>query len=213
METSNPFDVELHSARRYVYAMCQAVLGGEPTPQLLAGIDAELLGEAVSILGLPDDCGVADAALSALEDVEGTRSLYVRLFVGPGKLAATPWESTYRSKSEALFTRDTLDVRNSYRSQGFLPAGYPRVADDHIALELGFMALLAGRAADAAQAENRDALSEAVAASRTFLDTHLLKWADDYARDLRSGNRDSVFSRAMDLALALAKLDGGPAEA
>ena len=38
-----------------------------------------------------------------------------------------PWESVYRGKQEFLFTDITLEVRDFYCSQGYLPQGYPHV--------------------------------------------------------------------------------------
>ena len=122
---------------------------------------------------------------------EALKSEYTRLFIGPGKLAAPPWESVYRTKERSLFTRITLEVRSFYRSQGFIPELYPSVADDHISLEFDFLARLAAAALDAyileAQAEPSGTdCQEALAASRDFLREHLLTWFDEYVGDLQA---------------------------
>jgi len=84
-----------------------------------------------------------------------------------------------------LFQRSTLEVRNFYRSQGFIPAEYPHVADDHLAIELDFMAQLALRMLEAAQANDEEVYKNSLVASREFLDEHLLKWVPQYVVDLQ----------------------------
>lgn len=194
MEATNDRLIEEWSAKRFVYALGQALLGGEPTAETLAGADGELIAEAAEILGLANDCGVAAAVKRASEDLEHTAAQYVRLFIGPNELKAKPWESTYLTKSKTLFSRETLEVRNAYRAQGFLPAQYPRVADDHIALECGFMALLCGRAIEALSAGDEAQYRDATQAAQTFLEEHLLRWVDDYATDLAAAAPDSLFA-------------------
>jgi TorA maturation chaperone TorD len=94
------------------------------------------------------------------------------LFVGPGRVEANPWESTYVSSDNTIFQKVTLEVRKAFVSQELLPAAYPNVADDHIALELDFMAALAGRADDAYRAADCQKFRTALEASRDFLDKH-----------------------------------------
>ena len=194
METLNDRLMEEWSAKRFVYTLGQALLGGEPTAETLAGADGELISEASEILGLANDCGVAAAVKRASEDLEHTAAQYVRLFIGPNELKAKPWESTYLTKSKTLFSRETLEVRNAYRAQGFLPAQYPRVADDHIALECGFMAQLCGRAIEALNAGGEAQYVDASRAAQAFLQEHLLRWVDDYAADLAAAAPDTLFA-------------------
>lgn len=201
-------ELEVQSARRYLYALGQLLLGSEPTAERLASLNAELLAEALEICGLSDDEGLASGLTALEEDVEGARSLYTRLFVGPVTPAATPWESTYRSKSKALFRQETLDVRNAYRAQGFLPQSYPKVADDHIAIELGFMAALAERVVAGLQAGDGEAVDAAREASRSFRDEHLFRWVGAYADDLAAEAPGSAFVAAAQLMAALVQRDG-----
>ena len=70
----------------------------------------------------------------------------------------------------------TLQVRACYHRFGLLPEEYPRVADDSLALELGFMAELARRAADAFGAGDAETLDAALRGARDFLKEHLLVW-------------------------------------
>lgn len=186
------------AARQYFYAVAHAVFGKSPTHELLTGIDTAVLEQALQVFDVPDaheNASVVTAALaSALQATEeDLRAAYTRLFEGPNKLAAPPWESVYRSNSRALFQRTTLEVRNAYREQGLLPAQYPRVADDHIALELGFLEKLAERAQKDTSSESSDRYGALVASER-FLQDHLLLWIDAYAADVSSAAPDSIYA-------------------
>ena len=57
-----------------------------------------------------------------------------------------------------------------------VPEEYPRVADDSLALELGFMAELARRSADAFGTSDADTLDLTLRGARDFLTEHLLLW-------------------------------------
>ena len=166
-----------------------------------------MIAEAVAICGLPDDAGLAEALAMLGENIEGARVLYTRLLIGPVTPTATPWESTYRSHSKALFRQETLDVRNAYRAQGLLPQAYPKVADDHIAIELGFLAALAERMAEGLQTGDAQAVAEAREASRAFVDEHLSRWAAAYADDLAVEAPGSAYAAAARLMAELAKRD------
>lgn len=181
-------------ARYLLYAVFQSLFGREPSKDQSAAIDPALVSEACEIVGLPTE-GVrgfidglesyrdADAAA-----VESAKSAYTRLFIGPGALPAQPWESVYVEEDEALFQRSTLDVRNAYRVQGLLPAEYPKVADDHIALECAFLSELARRACEANDAGDTGRLFDALNASGDFLSDHLLAWVDEYAGRLAAAD-------------------------
>lgn len=98
------------------------------------------------------------------------------LFVGPGSATVPLWESSYTGDPRLLFQEGTLAVRNAYRENGFLPACYPTVADDHIALELAFMAKLAQRSCQAYAEGDNSVYKTALKASADFLDNHMLLW-------------------------------------
>lgn len=105
---------------------------------------------------------------------------YLRLFAGAGKLLAPPWESVYFSDEQQLFQEQTLKVRNWYRKYGLRIENLHREPDDHIGLELGFLARLAQLTVAALVDENDDAVHELVRDQSTFLNDHLLRWAPQW---------------------------------
>jgi TorA maturation chaperone TorD len=94
---------------------------------------------------------------------------------------APPRETYYVCSEKSLFHQLTLEVRFAYRHQGFLPAAYPHVADDHVAIELDFLARLAERAEASWETKDIAAVLNDLAASEEFSKKQLAKWASDFA--------------------------------
>lgn len=146
---------------------------------------AHTLGCAASQSHFPDQA-VADAFSyfgnldSEESSVEELADSYTRLFLGPGIVPLKHWESVYVRGDNALFQPSTLEVRRAYVECGYLHRGYPHVADDHIGIELDFMAALAGDIASCQESGNLKEAGRLVRASSGFLDLHLLRWAPAY---------------------------------
>lgn len=101
---------------------------------------------------------------------------YMRLFIGVGNVVAPPWESVFFDESRQTFRQQTLQVRNWYRRFGLEPEKVHREPDDHIGLELTFLANLAGQALQAAENGDEQAFDSLMGARRQFLAEHPLKW-------------------------------------
>jgi TorA maturation chaperone TorD len=69
-----------------------------------------------------------------------------------------------------------MDVRRWYRRFGLEAVNLKKEPDDHIGLELAFVAHLAGRALQTLEAGDREAFQEAIQAQRDFARRHLLVW-------------------------------------
>lgn len=104
---------------------------------------------------------------------------YHKLFIGPGPLLAPPWESVYRSKERLVFGEQTLAVRECYQSFGLASKQQNKEPDDHIALELEFMAWLCNQSETAAQQQ--------------FLNNHILKWVPLFCSDVAKGADTSFY--------------------
>lgn len=199
---------ELLASRMLIYRTFQTVFGNALNAETLKSLAQAPLEEArrVAIESVPsgDDesyysplfeefvgriTGGADAE-------DALRSQYTRLFVGPGKLVAPPWESVYRSSDGLLFQPSTLDVRRAFRTQGFEPQALHRMPDDHIGLELDLMAKLAQRAYEAKAAGRNDAVARALDASLAFLQEHLLVWVPRFAEALNQEEAASFYRQA-----------------
>lgn len=107
---------------------------------------------------------------------------YTRLFIGPGKLAAPPWESAYLNDDRLLFQEETLQVRRAYLKYNFLPKEYQHEADDHLGLELDFMYQLGLLSLDALNDEKHEEYYVILRDQTEFLEEHLLKWINKFSQ-------------------------------
>lgn len=177
--------------RAFLYEMVHTVFGGEPNEALFEALcspacigtlqDMRCEGAALARLAGFCECIEADPEARAAE-LERSVSDFNRVIAGLGaNRESFPWESAYTSSKRLLFQVETLEVRNAYRAFGYQPELYPRVADDHLALECAFMAALAKATLEAEDEVERERL---LAGQEDFLANHVLKWIEDYARDL-----------------------------
>lgn len=121
---------------------------------------------------------------------------YNRLFVGPGTLLAAPWESVYATKDRLIFQEQTLQVRNFYRKFGLEIERIYHEPDDHIGLELIFVAHLASLALSAMENQDQKEFDRLILAQWEFLSDHLLKWAFEWTRDVREFSKQDFFRGA-----------------
>ncbi len=111
---------------------------------------------------------------------------YARLFVGPNRLLAPPWESVYLSTEHLIFERQTLEVRQQYQRYG-IETQHPNVEpDDHIGLELRFVAHLNGLVLFALEKDDSALQIEALAALGRFLSEHLLQWSPEFLGQVKT---------------------------
>lgn len=102
---------------------------------------------------------------------------YTKLFVGPPRPAAAPWETMYRPGSEGAtvgFGQATFEMRALLREAGLEVSNENNQYADHIGIELLYASVLCERLAQADDdAEARDELVEKL---KGFADEHPLAW-------------------------------------
>jgi TorA maturation chaperone TorD len=116
--------------------------------------------------------------------VAALESDYTHLFVGVGDVLAPPWESVYFSQARLLFREQTIQVRYWYLRYGLAAEKLNQEPDDHIALELNFVAQLAQRATTAVSAGDDPTAAQLIEAQGRFLEEHLLRWAPFWTEDV-----------------------------
>lgn len=195
MQTHNDEIVIILANRFYLYDLLQHIFGNEPSLQLLQIATGEHTQEAIQLLETKDNefadiqallNKVKDSILSNPDEfLDKLVSEYTYLLLGPNKLPAPPWESVYRTKERLIFQESTLSVRRIYLKHQFLPANYPHEADDHIALELNFMAHLAKLSLEKFERESIDEVKQLLADQKSFLAEHLLLWISQFADQIQ----------------------------
>jgi TorA maturation chaperone TorD len=205
MNTSTENSVSvLLAGRAGVYRILQNLLGNEPNEETFQQLESTITRDIFSLFATDEgeykqalDALLAEAAVcrsGGTEALERLRNGFTALFVGPGKVEANPWESFYLSRDNTLFQSITLEVRKAYVAQGLLPQAYPNVADDHVALELDFMARLAEKLEDAFEANDSQKANDCLSASESFVREHLINWIPTFAEVLGNA-RHSCFYR------------------
>lgn len=117
------------------------------------------------------------------EDIEDLAVDYAGVFLAAGiahGLAAFPYESVYVSKTHMIGQESKSHVAGMYASRGLSLAGnLPKAPEDHVAMELEYMACLCREMAEAD--DNAESLLQE---QKVFFETHLLNWVPLFCRDV-----------------------------
>ncbi|MDR2400529.1 MAG: molecular chaperone TorD family protein [Deferribacteraceae bacterium] len=115
------------------------------------------------------------------------RTEYMRLLIGIGKSLAPPWGSTYLNDDRLLFTEETLKVRFFYEKYGMKLKEKYSEPDDHIGLELEFLAYLLERG-------EREAAC-------TFAAQFLVPWISRWNADMQKHSKTGYYKGLGNMAL------------
>lgn len=105
---------------------------------------------------------------------------HTHLFVGLDRVLAPVWESVYFNQNRLVFQQQTIQVREWYARFGLELERLHQEPDDHIGLELSFVAHLASRALEVM--DDMPLFAELLQAQRDFLTDHLLRWGPTWAK-------------------------------
>lgn len=190
-----PLSLESLAARCEVYGLLSRAYYGPADGFLPEGFAARLPA-ALTALGLPP----APEDLTALEAAAGTSGPlemaveYTRLFRGPVKAQAYPYESIYTEGQ--VVGESTQDVLRRYSEAGVSLAGDFKDLPDHIAAELEFMHYLCAREFEAGQAQDWEEAARFHRIGRSFVKDHLAGWVPAFA-DCISQHATSHFYLAL----------------
>lgn len=124
------------------------------------------------------------------EPVPGLESEFARLFVGPGRAVAHPYESVHREGR--TMGECTLDVRRRLAAEGVAPAR--NILPDHVGIEMAFMGHLASREAAAWEEGEADQAREMLLQQSSFLQRHLLVWLPQFCRRVLVGHPHAFYA-------------------
>lgn len=118
---------------------------------------------------------------------------HTRLFAGlkEGGTPPPPFESAWREGFEAGGI--AAHVSNSYAEAGFADIDLDAGPQDHLGVELKFMAILALREAEAWQLGNSDEAHSRIHQQQAFLDRHLLAWVPRWADALAQHTHEKIY--------------------
>lgn len=113
------------------------------------------------------------------------KSEFARLFLGPKRLLAPPFESVYLSPRKRMMGEETMEVRQIYNKMGMEVLAFGSLPDDHIGFELEFMYYLCFRVIESIN--NKDSIPEItkfVETQELFIRDHLIKWVPEFCKDI-----------------------------
>lgn len=202
--------VNLMESRKNVYRMLSRCFARE--------IDAAFADEFVNDFAFESDdetlvgiLGIMQDSLSNINET-GIEMLAVdfdRVFFGMGPLTARhafPYESVYTSDRGIMMQDAYAQVAKIYREQMLQKDSSFTEPEDHIAVELAFMATLAERTAEFLCKGFEEAAEETVSQQQAFLQNHLLNWAERFCIDLKAAC-DGFYGALADFLIEFLKTD------
>lgn len=181
--------------RAFLYRYLWRWFAGAPDNALIGiATDGETANECRMLCG---DDAVAAECQSQINEMLAQGSypqgelnrIYTRHFEGPGRVPAPPWESVYVNGEDLLFQESTLEVRNDYRAAGYEAADFPKEADDHIAIEFGFMAALSQDAFVAYTSGDSESAKVLLSRQLMFLGKHLNFWLPKFLKRMEESEK------------------------
>lgn len=128
------------------------------------------------------------------KDIESIQSEYARLFWGPRKVVAPPFESIYRSKKKIMFQEHTDQVKNYYKNAGIKIETKDHLPADFIGYQLEFMYVLSHRLTLAIKNDDFDQFEKILKYQQSFLDQHLTKWTPAFSTKIVEGSDHELFT-------------------
>lgn len=135
--------------------------------------------------------GLAGADLKAVESELAAE--YAGLFLSAGKHPVYPYESVYTSQEHLVMQKARDEVVAIYRQEGLSRSEALHEPEDHIAIELEFMARLCQKSVEALEAGDRAACVAHLGKQRAFLIQHLLVWAPAFADDVERAAESDLY--------------------
>lgn len=118
---------------------------------------------------------------------------YAALFLSMSADPVFPYESVYTSQTHLMMQQARDKAVAAYRANGFERSDALNVPEDHVGIELEFMAKLCQKELDALDAGDNAAADAARAAQRTFCSEHLLNWVPALCDDLERRAKSDLY--------------------
>ena len=147
----------------------------------------------------------ADAARS--EVVQRVSVEFTKLFVGPPKPAAAPWESANGPvDSHVGFGEATFAMRERLRALGLELCNENNQYEDHVGIELLYLSELCRRASEESSGVAAcDAAAPDAEEIASFIREHPLAWVPRLREKVAASQPEGYFIRLLDVVLALLK--------
>ena len=117
---------------------------------------------------------------------------YNRLFVGPKKPIAVPFESVYRSEKQLFMREETFKVREFYEEIGIEVEMKNKFPDDFIGFELQYLLYVSHIIVQLLE-EGKSA-KDYILLRKEFLDKHVNMWVYDFCDDISNNTKYEIWN-------------------
>lgn len=204
---------EYHGARAALYSALAGVFcypDEETLAELTAPETLHGIGDAGGTLDLEHEAAALREALTT-EDPEALRATYTETFGLPsddGEYAVVPYEANYTVRDDiGQKQRRIAKVVGAVEALGFTVAETFNERQDHVALELELLQLLAGWRAVAARTDDLSDAGSVAKVEATLLEDHLIDFVPSLSNAIREATDEPVYVAAADLAEELVVAD------
>ena len=118
---------------------------------------------------------------------------FTKLFVGPGKVPAPPYESYYTSEKKLLMQESTVAVRRKYLKAGLAMKRPYSIPDDHLVSEFEFMYYLCNKSYQIFIGRKQEKAINFLQMQEEFLEQHLSIWVPDFCKNIINSTNNNFF--------------------
>lgn len=190
--------VALNENRAATYALLSRLCRAEVDEALLDELHNQLYPVSTGNANIDEGHRLIATALSGIWENTLTELAadYLRTFLGhgySGHSAAYPFESVYASEKRLLMSSARDEVLALYRAAGLDKKPEWKEGEDHVALELEFMQILANRTAEALRNGDDATAQSLLRSQKSFMDDHLGAWVPLLADGMRRFSKTDFY--------------------
>ncbi|CZE47728.1 TorD/DmsD family molecular chaperone [Campylobacter geochelonis] len=126
-------------------------------------------------------------------NLDEARWEYNRLFIGPKKPPASPFESVYRSKKGLLMREFAYEVREIYANVGLEVQAKDHMPDDFLGFELQYLFYISSLARESLKNEKFSQADELIELRKEFLKEHILVWIYKFIDDIKTHSKEKIW--------------------
>jgi TorA maturation chaperone TorD len=132
---------------------------------------------------------------------------YAGLFLGVRQVPPHPSESVYTGEDKLIMQKARDEVLMIYRGMGLEKTKEFNEPEDHIALELRFMAYMCGKTSEALKNDSNAEAKKYLEVQRDFLIEHLAKWVPMLVADILKGARREFYKAVAKITRGYVQMD------
>jgi TorA maturation chaperone TorD len=191
--------LEILADRGATYALLSQLLREEPSAPFLQGLVNDLAtgkepgAEAGEGYRLLRQFALTVQHASLIQARTELIVEYSRLFLTGRQSGVHPFESVYTSEQGLMMQQARDEVLAAYREEGLVRTDAFNEPEDHLAIELDFMASLCQKTAGELECGRTEAALALLDKQAAFLQEHLLVWVPHFCHDLAQAARSDFY--------------------